>query len=84
VTLPLIEARKRDSSLAMLDLRAVETAEQAAAVCDQIESSGALEFARDHALGVVASAKAALPAGLAEAQRAALELVADGVVERYS
>jgi geranylgeranyl pyrophosphate synthase len=84
VTLPLIEGRKRDPELAGLDLRTVETAEQAAGVCDQIEASGALDFARDHALAVVAGAKACLPAGLTEAQRNALELVADGVVERYS
>jgi octaprenyl-diphosphate synthase len=84
VTLPLIEGRKRDPQLAGLDLRTVETAEQAAGVCDQIEASGALDFARDHALGVVAEAKACLPAQLPEAQRNALELVADGVVERYS
>jgi geranylgeranyl pyrophosphate synthase len=84
VTLPLIEGRKRDADLARLDLRAVETAEQAAAVCDQIEASGALDFARDHALAVVADAKACLPAGSPDAQRSALELVADGVVERYS
>jgi geranylgeranyl pyrophosphate synthase len=84
VTLPLIEARKRDPDLHGLDLRAVENAEQAAAVCDQIEATGALDFARDYALSVVADVKAALPAGLPEAQRSALELVADGVVERYS
>ncbi|MGH2859932.1 MAG: polyprenyl synthetase family protein [Solirubrobacteraceae bacterium] len=84
VTLPLIEGRKRDAALAGLDLRTVETPEQAAAVCDQIEASGALDFARDHALAVVAGAKACLPVGLPEAQRSALELVADGVVERYS
>jgi geranylgeranyl pyrophosphate synthase len=84
VTLPLIEARKRDPQLARLDLRTVESADQAAAVCDQIESSGALDFARDHALAVVADSKAGLPADLPEAQRAALELVADGVVARYS
>jgi geranylgeranyl pyrophosphate synthase len=84
VTLPLIEARKRDPELARLDLRSVETADHAAAVCDQIEASGALDFARDHALAVVADAKAGLPARLPEAQRNALELVADGVVERYS
>ncbi len=84
VTLPLIEARKRDPQLARLDLRAVESAEEAAAVCDLIEASGALEFARYHALSVVADAKAELPTDLPEAQRAALELVADGVVERYS
>jgi geranylgeranyl pyrophosphate synthase len=84
LTLPLIEARKRDPQLAELDLRAVETAEQAAAVCDRIEASGALDFARDHALAVVADAKGCLPGLLSDAQRSALELVADGVVERYS
>jgi len=84
VTLPLIEARKRSAALARLDLRAVENPEQAAVVCDQIEATGALDFARDHALSVVADVKSSLPAGLPEAQRSALELVADGVVERYS
>jgi len=84
VTLPLIEARKRDYELAALDLREVETAERAADACDRIEASGALEFAREHALGLVAEAKAALPMALSVAQRSALELVADGVVERYS
>lgn len=84
VTLPLIEARKRDPELADLDLRAVESAELAAAVCDRIEATGALEFARDHALLVVAEAKSSLPGDLPEPQRSALELVADGVVERYS
>jgi geranylgeranyl pyrophosphate synthase len=84
LTLPLIEARKRDPELAQLDLRAVESADQAAGVCDRIEASGALDFAREHALAVVADAKACLPGRLPEAQRSALELVADGVVERYS
>jgi len=84
VTLPLIEARERDQSLARLDLRAVRTAEQAGELCDRIETSGALETARERALLAVAEAKAGLPAGISPAQRAALELVADGVVERYS
>ncbi len=84
VTLPLIEARKRDPGLTGLDLRALDGPDQAAAVCDRIEASGALEFAREHALELVADAKIGLPLGLPEAQRAALELVADGVVERYS
>ncbi len=84
VTLPLIEARKRSAALARLDPRAIENPEQAAVVCDQIEATGALDFARDHALSVVADAKSSLPAALPEAQRSALELVADGVVERYS
>jgi geranylgeranyl pyrophosphate synthase len=84
VTLPLIEARKRNPQLTGLDLRGLKRAEQAASVCDRIEATGALEFAREYALSVVAEAKAELPMGLAAAQRAALELVADGVVERYS
>lgn len=84
VTLPLIEARQRHPELAALDLRSVTTPAIAAEVCDRIEALGALEFAREYALGVVAAAKSGLPEGLPAAQRGALELVADGVVERYS
>lgn len=84
VTLPLIEARGRDHALARLDIRTVRTAEQAAAVCDAIEATGALELARERALATVAEAKVSLPDGISAAQRATLELVADGVVERYS
>lgn len=86
VTLPLIEARRRDASLAALDLRA-EVADSAAAecVCDRIAATGALDAVRTEALDHVADAKAILSAAtLPEARRAALELVADGVVERYS
>jgi geranylgeranyl pyrophosphate synthase len=83
VTLPLIVARERDRSLAALDVRSVRTAEQAASVCDQIAGTDALEIARERALGLVGEAKAALPL-LPDRQRAALELIADGVVERYS
>jgi geranylgeranyl pyrophosphate synthase len=83
VTLPLIVARERDPELAALDLRAVRTPEQAEAVCDRIAATGALDTARTQALAMVADAKAALPE-LPDAQRAALELVADGVVDRYS
>ena len=84
VTLPLIEARKRDSALAQVDLRALTDAAQAAAICDLIESTGALDFAREQALALVNAAKASLPDALTLAQRRALELVADSVVERYS
>ena len=83
VTLPLIEARELDPSLATLDLRSLRTAEEAAAVCDRIAATGALESAREQALGMVLEAKATLPE-LPEFQQSALELVADGVVERYS
>jgi geranylgeranyl pyrophosphate synthase len=83
VTLPLIVARERDPELAALDLRAVRTPEQAEAVADAIVATGALEVARAEALEMVAAAKRELPE-LPEAQQAALELVADGVVDRYA
>jgi geranylgeranyl pyrophosphate synthase len=84
VTLPLIEALARDVSLAELDLRSVRTADQAADLCDRIEATGALQAARERALSVVAEAKAELSSSLSAQQRAALQLVADGVVERYA
>jgi geranylgeranyl pyrophosphate synthase len=83
VTLPLIFARERDAALGELDLRAVRTPEQAESVCDAIAATGALKAAREEALAMVAEAKADLPS-LPAPQQAALELVADGVVDRYS
>jgi geranylgeranyl pyrophosphate synthase len=83
VTLPLIIARQRDPGLAALVLRDVHTPEDARAVCERIAATGALDDAKAHALGLVGRAKTELPA-LPERQRAALELVADGVVERYA
>lgn len=83
VTLPLILAREREPKLAALDLRAVRTPTGAEEVCDAIAATGALEAARSEALAIVAEAKADLPA-LPDAQRGALELVADGVVDRYA
>jgi geranylgeranyl pyrophosphate synthase len=83
VTLPLILARDRDPQLAELDLRSVTGAERAAEVCTRIGATGALERCRARALELVAEAKAALPE-LGGRQQAALELIADGVVERYS
>src|ERR1700742_1371824 len=78
VTLPLILAQLPD-----LDLRAIRTPEQAEAVCDAIAATGALEACRAEALAMVNEAKADL-ASLAALQQLALELVADGVVDRYS
>jgi geranylgeranyl pyrophosphate synthase len=83
VTLPLIVARERDPGLAGLDLRSIDTAERAEEVCARIEATGALAQAREQALGLAAEAKRELPR-LPAAQRRALELVADGVVERYA
>ena len=83
VTLPLILARERNPELAELDLRGVRTPADAESVCDAIAATGALEAARAEAMGMVEAAKAALPE-LPEAQQGALELVADGVVDRYA
>jgi len=85
VTLPLILARERDERIATVDLRAeVRTPAEAEALCDAIAATGALAEARDRALGIVAAAKAALPTFADPRRRAALELVADVVVDRYS
>ena len=82
VTLPIIYAREEDPSLRE---ERPANATEAEALCDRIAATGALERARERALEFVAEAKAIL-AGipLADSQRAALNLVADGVVERYS
>ena len=86
VTLPLILARRRDPELREVDLRSVVTGPpQAAALCDRIALSGALGEARRMALRYVAEAKAALSdLDLPERRIQALDLVADGVVERYA
>ncbi|MFZ1993629.1 MAG: polyprenyl synthetase family protein, partial [Solirubrobacteraceae bacterium] len=83
VTLPFILARERDPELHVLDLRGIRTPEQAAAVCARIADTGSLEDTRARALELVASAKAELP-DMPARQRSALELIADGVAERYS
>jgi geranylgeranyl pyrophosphate synthase len=83
VTLPLILARARDPSLVELD--PALTPERAEAICDRIAATGALAEAREQALGHVARAKESLAAlELPRRRREALELVADGVVERYA
>ena len=86
VTLPLILARRRDPELRALDLREVVTdPAQAEALCDRIALTGALGEARNEALRRVAEGKAALgDLELDAGTRRALDLVADGVVERYA
>jgi geranylgeranyl pyrophosphate synthase len=79
----LILARERDPELGALELRGVTTPQRAAEICVRIAETGALEDTRGRALELVASAKAELPEMPAR-QRGALELIADGVVERYS
>src|SRR4051795_9064868 len=82
VTLPVIYAREEDPALR--DARP-GNASEAEALCDRIGATGGLERARERALELVAEAKAILAmVPLADNQRAALDLVADGVVERYS
>jgi geranylgeranyl pyrophosphate synthase len=84
VTLPWILARERDAALEQVDLRSLDVA-GAEEVCDRIAATGATGEVRERALGMVASAKGDLAAApLPEQQRKLLELVADGVVERYS
>jgi geranylgeranyl pyrophosphate synthase len=84
VTLPLILARDRDPGLGVLDLRRLDEA-SAARVCARIAATGALDDVRADARERVAAAKRALAAAPLDAeQRRLLELVADGVVERYS
>jgi geranylgeranyl pyrophosphate synthase len=86
VTLPLILARGLDPELRALDLRATVTdPDRAAAVCDRIAQTRALDEARRQALAHVAEAKASLvDLNLSKDRRHALGLVADGVVERYA
>jgi geranylgeranyl pyrophosphate synthase len=82
VTLPLILARSADPSIA--SERPKSTAE-AEAICDRIQATGAIERSREHALAFVEEAKNLLSElRLPERQDKALNLVADGVVERYS
>ena len=84
VTLPYILAREHDPELAALDPRAIRDPATAERVCDRIEATGALDEARRRALQIVDGAKARLGDGMPARQRAALELVANGVVARYA
>jgi len=82
VTLPLILARREDAALR--DARPASTAE-AERLCDRIQATTAIKESRYTALGFVTEAKRVLASlELSEPQRRALELVADGVVARYS
>ncbi len=84
VTLPLIAAAEVDPGIRSVDLRSLD-ATTAEALCDRIAAAGALDEVRSRALEMVAGAKEQLgsPAFDPE-QRQLLELVADGVVQRYS
>jgi geranylgeranyl pyrophosphate synthase len=86
VTLPLILGRRSDPELAALDLRAeLRDAAKAEAICERIAATGVLDEVRAMALSHVAAAKTELTAlDLSAERRGALDLVADGVVERYA
>ncbi len=84
VTLPLIEAARADPGIREVDLRGLDPA-AAEALCDRIAATGALARVRQRALEMVATAKRRLAEGGFEPeQRHLLEMVADGVVQRYS
>jgi geranylgeranyl pyrophosphate synthase len=84
ITLPLILAAARDPGIREVDLQALD-ARSAEALCDRIAATGALDDVRARALAMVAAGKATLAGdGLGAEQRQLLELVADGVAQRYS
>jgi geranylgeranyl pyrophosphate synthase len=84
VTLPLIYAAQSDPSIANADLRSLDPG-AADALCERISATGALEQVRSRALAMVAAAKQRLTAtSFDQEQRRLLDLVADGVVQRYS
>ena len=84
VTLPLIVAIADEPDLAGVDLGQLDEA-GAALLCDRITETGALEQVRSRATGLIEEAKSGLAdAALDPEQARLLELIADGVVLRYS
>ncbi len=84
VTLPLILAAEGDPGIGSVDLRSLD-ADAAVRLCDRIESSGVLRQVRSRALEMVAEGKRRLgSAGFDAERRKLFDLVADGVVRRYS
>jgi geranylgeranyl pyrophosphate synthase len=84
VTLPLIAAAGINPSLREVDLRQLDPA-TAESICDRIAATGALDQVRTRALKMVSAAKQKLNDTQFDAeQRHLLELVADGVVQRYA
>jgi geranylgeranyl pyrophosphate synthase len=84
ITLPFVLAREEDRELAQLDPRTITEPATAERVCERIEATAALGRARERALAIVQAAKAGLPTDLPGHRRHVLELVADGVVARYT
>ncbi len=84
VTLPLIAAIKSDPGIREVDLHGLD-ADSAESLCDRIAATGALDRVRTRALKMVTDAKQKLnEAEFDSEQKHLLELVADGVVQRYA
>lgn len=84
VTLPLIAARELHPGIQEVDLHQLD-ASGAERLCDRIAATGALDQVRTRALQMVTAAKQKLNETQFDAeQKHLLELVADGVVQRYS
>ncbi len=84
VTLPLILAARNDPGVREVDIRQLD-AVSAEALCDRIAATGALGEVRSKALAMVTQGKRHLdPDHLGAEERHLLELLADGVVQRYS
>jgi hypothetical protein len=65
-----------------LDLRAIETPAQAAAVCDRIAATAAPDDVLSEARTLVADAKALLDGDVSVAERAVFDAIADQAVGR--
>lgn len=84
VTLPFIRARASDPTLTRVDLRSLDNA-AAEELCERIAATGATEQVRAEARARIDGAKDGLVrARIGDGDRRLFELVADGVVDRYS
>jgi geranylgeranyl pyrophosphate synthase len=84
VTLPFIAAINSDPGIREVDLHGLD-ADSAESLCDRIIATGALDRVRARALKMVTDAKQKLNETQFDAeQKHLLELVADGVVQRYA
>jgi geranylgeranyl pyrophosphate synthase len=82
VNLPLILAAERQAELRALDLKAIDTPQRAAAVCERIVETGAPEDVAAEARGLVDEAKALLGPEISAAERQVFESIADQAVGR--
>jgi geranylgeranyl pyrophosphate synthase len=82
VTLPLILAGESDHELAELDLRKIETAEEAERICDRIVATDAPVETRRRALELVGEANAQLDGALDRGTVDLLRVVSERVVDR--